>query len=219
MMEKREIKTHIVIASAKQGGGKTSLQKALTVAAKGKYGRIWEVNFADVLYELQEYILNKMETYTGVPRVKKDGLLLQLLGTDWGRKTLGENVWVDILKNKISKIPGYGTDDLLVIVGDCRFENEFDALPEALRIRLECPEEIRKTRTNSWRENTQHPSEIGLDRYAEKGLFDMYCNTSPQGISPEGLASLVMAKLDKGNWVEKRNGILVGPKEEKNESK
>ncbi len=269
-MEKREIKTHIVLASGYQGSGKSSLQLCLKAAAKPKYAKIWDLNFADPIYEihnfiqnkiysfhdqyglentiyklpdiLHDYIFNKMAGWgenfpasdkdlliflkkyvaikialNNIEPSPKDGDLLQYLGTEFGRKKFGDNVWVDILKKKVIKIPGYGTEDLLVIVGDCRFENEFDSLPEAFRIRLECPEEIRKTRTNSWRENTQHPSEIGLDRYAQMGIFDMYANTSPQGISPEGIASLVMAKLGKGNWVEKRYGIPV-PAKEKNES-
>ena len=44
-------------------------------------------------------------------------------------------------------------------------------------IRLECPEYIRKQRTNSWRTDTQHASEIGLDRYSMKNKFDLYIDT------------------------------------------
>jgi hypothetical protein len=88
------------------------------------------------------------------------------------------------------------------VIGDCRFENEFDAFPHALRVRLGCPEEVRKSRCSMWRENTQHPSEIGLDKYAKEGWFDLYLHTD--SISSNGAFNLTMAQLDKGNWTDKR---------------
>jgi hypothetical protein len=257
----------ILIFSGRQGSGKSSLQKSVTKNARPKYSKVWELNFADPIYELHNFIQNKIYSYcmehgmekteTQLPRVlhdyifnkmagwgysypsesvdlvlflssyvlnrinsntihpvSKDGPLLQYLGTEFGRDKFGKQVWVNILKNEIFSLPAWGIENSMVLVGDCRFENEFDAFPEALRIRLECPEEIRKLRTDSWRENTQHPSEIGLDRYSEMGIFDMYCNTSPQGISSDGIASLALAQLDKGNWIEKRIGNIL-PEERK----
>ena len=46
------------------------------------------------------------------------------------------------------------------------------------KIRLECPEEIRKERSGPlWRPDATHESEVGLDAYAKKGMFDFYVDT------------------------------------------
>jgi hypothetical protein len=79
----------------------------------------------------------------------------------------GDNVWVDALVKEIND----GPHDT-VIVDDARFENEFDAFPNAVRIRLDAPGTVRKERCDAWRDNENHPSEIGLDRYHIEGKFD-----------------------------------------------
>ena len=96
----------------------------------------------------------------------------------------------------------HGEEHDLVIVGDCRFENEFMAFPEALRVRLQCPEDIRRKRCSMWRENVEHPSEIGLDRYANEGKFDIYMNTNEENV--DGCVSRLVVALEKGCWVERR---------------
>ena len=269
-------KLDIVLLSAKQGGGKSSLAAELVrIASRMNYTFAGSLKFADPLYEMhdyilnkiaseakmqyksetatvgpifgkevgemhdylrkempykiQEYLINKMETF-GMPRIlpqqhfvdylafyvaqkihqgklfdtTKDGPLLQWVGTEFGRNNYGINVWVDILKNKIKKYeaPHWSELNRLVIVDDCRFENEFDAFPEALRVRLVCPEEVRKARTESWRDNTNHPSEIGLDAYEAEKKFDMYLQTDT--IDVVHCSTLVAAQLQKGSWKEKR---------------
>lgn len=199
--------TQIVMLSGKQGSGKTTISEALKVRAKQLgYDYVGSMKFADTLYELHEYLLNKMEGLTGQPRVKKDGPLLQMLGTEWGRKTFGDNVWVNILKNKVLKFDG-GQSKRLIIVDDCRFENEFDAFPEALRVRLDCPEHERKIRCSAWRDNVNHPSETGLDEYANKKIFDLYLYTGEmhdQNNNVEHAVSMIFSKLQRGSWLEVR---------------
>jgi hypothetical protein len=167
----------LVLLSGKQGSGKTTLQKALVEAWLAKHGTIAPVlNFADVLYEMHDEVLRVLHKWWPKRDIVKDGPLLQMLGTDWGRKTVDENIWVKILQVRAGMVY-HAQPNALVIVGDCRFENEFDAFPEALRIRLECPEPVRKERCAMWRENTAHPSEVSLDRHAANGLFDLYFAT------------------------------------------
>lgn len=199
--------TKIILLSGKQGSGKTTISKALIEQAKQLgFDYAGSMKFADTLYTLHEYILNKMETLTGKARAIKDGPLLQLLGTDWGRKTFGDNVWVDILKNKISEFDKTPSSaKRLIIIDDCRFENEFDAFPEALRVRLTCPEDVRKMRCASWRENTNHPSETGLDEYAQKSKFDLEFVTG--GLFDQGVeiaVKLIITELQKDSWKELR---------------
>ena len=112
----------------------------------------------------------------------KDGKLMQFLGTDWVRSTYGPNAWITILERRLKifnstsqKRMGYA------IIGDCRFQNEFDAFPEALRVRLEAPALVRKSRAENWRTDLNHPSETDLDGYAEEGRFDVQVDTAACG--------------------------------------
>ena len=48
--------------------------------------------------------------------------LMQTLGTDWGRKMLGEDIWLKVLEKNIAKTPHI--DKMGVVVSDVRFRNE-----------------------------------------------------------------------------------------------
>lgn len=195
----------IVLISGKQGSGKTTIQKELFKRInESKRERAFIINFADPLYKMHDYCLGVLEDLGIKREIVKDGPLLQLLGTEWGRKTINENIWVNALHGQIKSIidrQGRGLQ-CVFIVGDCRFENEFDGLPLALRVRLRCPEIVRKSRCSMWRENTNHPSEVGLDFYDEAEKFDMYFDTEKETVNH--CATMVMAQLDKATWLEKR---------------
>lgn len=193
----------VILISGKQGAGKTTLQKALTENLfKLHKKRAVVMNFADFIYEIHDFTINRLASY-GVPTEQpKDGYLLQVLGTEWGRKTRGENIWVDVLKGKIQKMLDLKHEIDYVIIGDCRFKNEFDAFPEALRVRLECDEEVRKERVSMWRDTTNHPSEIDLDDYALAKKFDLHLDTALTPVN--GLVDLIGAQLQKDVWMEKR---------------
>lgn len=152
----------IILISGQQGAGKTTLAERLWDHfwdEKAKKGAV-RLKFADPLYAMQEAINDIMRDHK-VSMPEKDGTLLQLLGTEWGRKVKGDDIWVKILKRQVERYELQGAG--LFIIDDCRFKNEFDAFPDALRIRLKASEEVRKTRTHSWRENTGHASEVNLD--------------------------------------------------------
>lgn len=197
----------VVLISGKQGSGKSTLQNRLTGIMSLKKGvRVHNVNFADPLYKMHNFCVGLIETL-GIKRdLVKDGPLLQLLGTEWGRKTVDEQIWVKALQGQIKFImerEGRGYEKNVFIVGDCRFRNELDGIPEALKIRLECDRETRKKRCSMWRENDMHPSEIDLDEWVSTpGKFDMIFNSGIN--STDHMASLVAAQLDKNVWVEKR---------------
>jgi hypothetical protein len=194
----------IVLLSGKQGAGKTSVQKALAEAWFKKYGAgALYINFADIIYEMHDHVLEVLHQYWPNRGLSKDGPLLQLLGTDWGRKTVDENIWVKCLQKKVElRMRGPEHEQALVLVGDCRFRNEFDAFPEALRVRLDAPEYIRQARCSMWRENTTHPSEVGLDETADGGAFDLYLNTWSTDVA--GCVSLLMVALEKNSWIGRR---------------
>ncbi len=173
--------TKVILISAKQGGGKSTLScqmRKLIMEEAGREGFNWvavEMIFAGAIYDMHNYCRAYLRRY-GIPTPGvKDGELLQYLGTEWGRKKFGENVWVDLLRGKIEKqiadSERVGVNKLVIVVPDLRFKNELDVWPGAYRVRLECPEEVRRARCSAWRENTAHASENDLDDSLHK--FDL----------------------------------------------
>lgn len=198
----------ILIISGKQGSGKTTLQKAMTEYWYRRHQRGAScLNFADPIKEMHDAVLNVLHKNWPDRGLVKDGPLLQLLGTEWGRRTIDDGIWIKIMKERLSKVAETNRlakihENSLVIIGDCRFLNEFEAFPEALRVRLECPENIRRGRAEMWREHTNHASEIGLDDVASHGEFDILLNTSKTDVA--GCVSLLTVALEKGDWVGRR---------------
>lgn len=170
----------IVLISGKQGSGKSTLADGLEKVAQAHGYMPYRTRFAKVLYEMHDAVCAVAKKY-GIPvKEPKEGELLQWIGTEWGRNTKGENVWVDALKSDIAgRIALANTDDaayggwppekLCIIIDDMRFPNELYAFnrPEfnVTKVRLEATKEARKARCSYWRENDQHPSEIALDEY------------------------------------------------------
>jgi hypothetical protein len=80
------------------------------------------IKFAGPLYEMQEFIYNRIaKVYQRPATFVKDRKLLQWLGTDWGRETISENVWVDIWQADVKDAMARGE---FVVCDDVRFDNE-----------------------------------------------------------------------------------------------
>lgn len=194
--------TKVILLSGKQGSGKSTLQNSIIAHQHDHETFVHVVNFADPLYQMHNYCLNVLEEH-GVKRdIVKDGPLLQLLGTQWGRETIDPDIWVTMLKEKIDRLiyerPAYKSH--IFIVGDCRFKNELLGLPEALRVRLECSKEVRRERCSAWRENDTHQSEIDLDDWSDR--FDLIYSTEHQ--SPQFIAHSIHQHLKENNWLHRR---------------
>jgi uridine kinase len=194
---------NIILISGKQGSGKTTLanniEKLFNQIAIPKYV-VLQVKFADVIYEMHDSIWEILNKYGFKNPQAKSGDLLQYLGLQFGRKVLGEDVWAKVCRTKtdnILKHPNYLNINLqpIVIIDDLRFINEFDIFPDAFRVRLECPEDIRKVRCSAWRENTTHPSEIDLDDYSIRGKFDLYFDT--ERANSEECAKYVLENINR----------------------
>jgi energy-coupling factor transporter ATP-binding protein EcfA2 len=169
----------IILISGPQGSGKTTLMDSLKEEFEKEGVCPINVIFADTIYKIHDFAINLLKE-RGISRnLVKDGKLLQLLGTEWGRQTVDENIWVKCLLGEIASIKKLTGDihPIVFLVSDCRFRNEFDGLPNAFSIRLEASREIRKERCSQWRDNDTHPSEIDLDGYAREGKFNMYLDT------------------------------------------
>lgn len=175
------------------GAGKSTLSKAIKDALKLNGLRVLDTRFADPLYEMHGEIRFLLKSYDPENTLNynynvKDGNLLQLLGTEWGRNTIDSDIWVKIMIAKIKK--EFSNYDCIVI-DDCRFKNEFilpklNFVGKVLTVRLECDRDIRKARCEMWRDRENHQSECDLDDWADK--FDLKYDS--------GLNSVAAIKTD-----------------------
>jgi hypothetical protein len=170
---------YTILLSGKQGSGKTTLAAAVEKRFRAAGLGLVRHRFASPVYTAHDAVYAVLRPLGIVSDTAKDGDLLQLIGTDWGRKK-DPDIWVKAARAHVAQLEEHvrGTSVILVsLIEDARFENEFDGFPEALRVRLECPEIVRRARTTSWRENTAHESEVGLDEYAKEARFDLMLRT------------------------------------------
>lgn len=171
------MKKRIFIFSGAQGSGKSTYAKYLQAFLGMHNAKI--LKFAAPLYALHDRCLPLLKEYGVRPAsMDKDGELLQVLGTSYGRAKLGENVWVDIVARQAFTWLSQNKSHY-VIIDDARFENEVDTFREdAYLIRLTAPEDVRRARCSYWREDKNHPSEIGLDKYEREMRFDIVMETT-----------------------------------------
>lgn len=152
--------SNVILISGKQGSGKTSLADNLAKQLFDIGRNPVRLRFANVIYQMHGEVMRVAALY-GLPTKEKDGSLLQLLGTEWGRATFGEDVWVRCLQNQVRSF-GSRTGAVFII-DDCRFPNELFGFPGAFSIRLNCDRDARKGRAHGWRETETHQSETALD--------------------------------------------------------
>lgn len=167
----------IIAISGKMGSGKTSLSNELL----GTLLNSVNYKFAEVIYEMHNNIKDIARGY-GIDFPEKHRKLLQYLGTDLFRQDFGDNVWCDVMTNRIDKL-FKNNSNAVVVIDDMRFESEFDCIrskypDNSLLVRLECPEEIRQERVGSAWNPTPHQSELDLDNYCEENKFDVLMRTN-----------------------------------------
>lgn len=94
--------------------------------------KIYKIAYADAVRNMLKgivdvdaiYKLNKKEEpIEGLGVSLRE--LMQSLGTDWGRHILGDNFWVNILNKRINDNSFLAEADV-VVISDCRFQNEID---------------------------------------------------------------------------------------------
>lgn len=184
---------NVILISGKQGSGKSTLAENLEHALRS-YARVTVAKFAAPLYDMHREIRSVLQR-VGADNMDSnliDGPLLQLLGTEWGRKTRGEDFWANIAKKRVAvdiKLHGHNKRKSIYIFDDCRFENEIKAFDaqigyNVVRVRLEAPENVRKERARKWRENTDHPSEIGLDHWVDWDVLSVTDTTDRCAATP-----------------------------------
>lgn len=164
----------IVLISSKQGGGKTALKNGLM----NHFKTAASFSFADCPYLCHDAVKDILGAHGIVTKEKEKELVREL--AEWARARFGIDIWVRTSLTKIKAIKAHGID--LIINDDLRFKHEINGVTEEIagekvvRIRLECPEEIRKQRCGeNWREDTKHISEVDLDDSLSK--FDLVIHT------------------------------------------
>lgn len=199
----------IVLISGKQGSGKTTLAESLEEHLRFRFNKkCYQHRFANVIYEMHDECRMILRSYGIEPKPEKDGELLQFLGTNWGRKNYGDNVWAKCTRSAVDKILK-ASPNTVHIISDCRFRNEFSFFPDALRVRLTCSKEVRKARCESWRENDTHPSEVDLDGFEDR--FDLVLDTGIYNVGH--CVDLILHKILNNTFIEKRT--LDEPEETK----
>lgn len=149
----------IIGISGKKGSGKTTVSESIKEFFPSDEYEVVELKFAAVLYEIHDKLRNIMRSYGVDVNGSKDRVLLQWIGTEWGRESFYEDVWVDIVSNKIGSLEKIGNKEKVYVLDDLRFPNEFKMLQNmgAVTIRLECPANVRASRAESYQGITSRP--------------------------------------------------------------
>lgn len=201
----------VILISGKQGSGKDELTRNLvTHFSTYTKKKVHSTRFAAPLYDMHDACRSILIDY-GIKDYnysEKDGTLLQLLGTEWGRNSIRESIWVDCIKGEYQKLAQNFNNpdkDLVFIVSDCRMVNEFNAFPNAVKIRLEADREARKSRCENWRDKEDHLSEVSLDQHVENGLFDIVINTGR--LSKEDTLNAALEKIHDPDLIREKYGL------------
>lgn len=179
------MKRTLVLFVGKQGSGKSTSATRLVHDLWATGRRAYKTKFAAPLYEMHDAVRKVLQRY-GVDEVKGiDGPLLQVLGTEWGRNTRGNDLWVRLTSGAVLDY-WESNPDGVVVIDDCRFENEFKIFDDHKEIRvikvlLKAERLVRKARAEKWRDNEEHISETALDGYGEE-WFDVVCDTTAVSI-------------------------------------
>lgn len=152
------------------GAGKDTVARMLVEANGGRIAA-----FAGPLYDF-------VATITGIPphrladRTVKEAVipwlgksprqLLQTLGTEWGRQSVSEDIWV---RSLLERIKPWRDGGLLVVVTDVRFDNEAAAIADA-------GGEVWRVVRSGWRclsdEAARHSSEAGVSDHLVARTID-----------------------------------------------
>lgn len=192
------MKCTTVLISGKMGSGKTTVSVSLRDHLEACGHTVLTLKFADVIYEIHDMALAKIQEYGINPGTRKHRGLLQYLGTEFGR-SIDSNIWAKVAVNRANRLFNNmklaGHLSAVVIIDDCRYPEELHAFyGESLTVRLEAPELERRNRAESW-SDTPHTSETALDFHG--ALFDRVFSTSVQGgMLPGDIATEIVKSLE-----------------------
>lgn len=113
--------------TGKMGSGKSTAIKFITKWAGRNKRDIKPLKFAQPLYDMQEYIYDRISpVYTRPDDFVKDRKLLQWLGTEWGRDTIRKTLWGDIFAEAFTT---WSKNEAVIVVSDdVRFDTEAELI-------------------------------------------------------------------------------------------
>jgi len=115
----------LIAFTGKAGSGKSTAIEALKASG---FGAVYNVKFAGPLYDIQKFIYSRISAvYTPPLDFLKDRKLLQWIGTEWGRDTISETLWVDLFKARYNNLK-QKDDTVIITCDDCRFPNEAEMI-------------------------------------------------------------------------------------------
>ncbi len=115
----------IIGFSGGMGVGKSTAVEVLRASTSRP---VFLVKFAQPLYDIQELAYDRIsKVYKRPADFKKDRKLLQWLGTDWGRDTISQTLWVDLWKARAAAWLE-SAHDAIIICDDVRFNNEAETI-------------------------------------------------------------------------------------------
>lgn len=129
--------------------GKTSAVSAL---------HAHRIAFADPLKEMVRILTASSDKESRPPELcgKSVREALQSLGTDWGRNMIGENIWIEAARKRISAALAkqVASSGEVIVIDDCRFDNEAELIKSlgGIIIRIERPGLVKMS----------HASEAGI---------------------------------------------------------
>jgi hypothetical protein len=113
------------------------------------------VSFGYTKEEAARFVLAHKEQK--IPAIKTTARhILQTLGTDWGRRHIDSNIWIESMMRRIASC--LRDEDCRIIIDDVRFANEVQLIKSM-------GGEMWKIIRPSAKSSTNHESEGGLDEY------------------------------------------------------
>lgn len=189
----------IITISGKSGAGKSSITKALQAYWGARGTAVLCYSLAEPIYQMAKAVYAVGKHY-GIepPAGGKDRLLYQTLGDEWGNRTDPE-IWIKAAKKKIGQVTKMWDDKgllYIVLIERVCHPNQLAAWPNAFKIRLHAPEEVRKARAESWPSNPNHGSETALDGATFDASFDTSVLSVDEVVA--AVAAQVKERFDSG---------------------
>lgn len=153
----------IIGLTGRMGTGKSTAINAIRKLKDLPYTPVFNVKFAAPLYEMQEHIYEMIKpVYKRPVDFIKDRKLLQWLGTEFGRNSISETIWVDLWTAEVRKLQSESPRSIIVC-DDVRFDNEAETVHKLGGHIVQIVSDKSDNRIDTRAGLAQHASEAGIN--------------------------------------------------------